>query len=123
MIPVGFLFVWFFFFFGFCFCFRDRVSLYSLGCPGAYSVDQAGLELRNLPVSVSQVLGLKVCATTARLIPIVKTGNKYIKLHSSVGSGFPLDFICKSTMFCQPYGPILRDYMLFTFIGDCTHTL
>jgi hypothetical protein len=27
---------------------------------------QAGLELRNLPASASQVLGLKACATTAR---------------------------------------------------------
>jgi hypothetical protein len=47
--------------------FRDRVSLYSLGCPGTYFVDQAGLKLRNPPVSASQVLGLKACATTARL--------------------------------------------------------
>ena len=45
--------------------FRDRVSLCSPGCPGAHSVDQAGLELRNLPASASQVLGLKECATTA----------------------------------------------------------
>jgi hypothetical protein len=44
-----------------------RVSLCSPGCPGAHSVDQAGLELRNLPVSASQVLGLKACATTAQL--------------------------------------------------------
>jgi hypothetical protein len=29
------------------------------------TVDQAGLELRNLPASVSKVLGLKACATTA----------------------------------------------------------
>jgi hypothetical protein len=36
------------------------------GCPGTHSVDQAGLELRNLPASASQVLGLKACATTAR---------------------------------------------------------
>jgi hypothetical protein len=47
--------------------FRDRVSLCSPGCPGTHSVDQAGLELRNLPASVSQVLGLQACATTARL--------------------------------------------------------
>jgi hypothetical protein len=46
--------------------FGDRVSLYSPGCPGTHSVDQAGLELRNLPASASQVLGLKACATTAR---------------------------------------------------------
>jgi hypothetical protein len=44
--------------------FRDRVSLYSPGCPGTHSVDQAGLELRNPPASVSWVLGLKECATT-----------------------------------------------------------
>jgi hypothetical protein len=48
--------------------FRDRVSLCSPGCPGTHSVDQAGLELRNLPVSASQVLKIKVCATTAQLI-------------------------------------------------------
>jgi hypothetical protein len=48
------------------FVFRDRLSLYSPGCPGTHSVDQAGLELRNLPASASQVLGLKVCTTTAR---------------------------------------------------------
>jgi hypothetical protein len=54
---VGFLFV--------ClFVFQDRVSLYSSGCPGTQFVDQAGLELRNPPASASQVLGLKVCATT-----------------------------------------------------------
>jgi hypothetical protein len=39
----------------------------SLGCPGTHSADQAGLELRNTPVSASQVLGLKACATTAPL--------------------------------------------------------
>jgi hypothetical protein len=51
----------------FCFVFRDRVSLYCLGYPGTHSVDQAGLKLRNSPVSASQVLGLKAFATTARL--------------------------------------------------------
>jgi hypothetical protein len=44
-----------------------RVSLCISGCPGSHSVDQAGLELRNPPASASQVLGLKVCATTARM--------------------------------------------------------
>jgi hypothetical protein len=48
----------------FCFAFRDRVSLCSPGCP--YSVDQAGLKLRNPPTSASQVLGLKACATTTQ---------------------------------------------------------
>lgn len=49
------------------FFFRDRVSLCSSGCPGTHFVDQTGLKLRNLPASASQVLGLKVCATTTRL--------------------------------------------------------
>jgi hypothetical protein len=44
--------------------FRDRVSLCSPCCPGTHFVDQAGLELSNLPASASRVLGLKVCATT-----------------------------------------------------------
>jgi hypothetical protein len=43
--------------------FRDRVSLYSPGCPGTHFVDQAGLELRNPPASASRVLGLKACTT------------------------------------------------------------
>jgi hypothetical protein len=47
------------------FVFQDRVSLCSPGCPGTHSVDQVGLELRNVPASASQLLGLKVCATTA----------------------------------------------------------
>jgi hypothetical protein len=38
--------------------------LSSPGCPGTHFVDQAGLELRNLPASASRVLGLKACATT-----------------------------------------------------------
>jgi hypothetical protein len=48
------------------FFFQDRVSLCSPGCPGTHSIDQAGLELRNPPASASQVLGLKVRATTAQ---------------------------------------------------------
>jgi hypothetical protein len=59
----AFLFVCLFWLVGwlalFCFilfCFQHRVSLYSPGYPGTYSVDPAGLELRNLPDSASQVL-------------------------------------------------------------------
>jgi hypothetical protein len=58
--PESFIFTrscshsFFFFFFWFWFWFlRDRVSLCSPGCPGTHSVDQAGLELRNPPVSAS----------------------------------------------------------------------
>ena len=53
----GYLFGWFWFWFWFL----RQVSLCS---PETHSVDQAGLELRNLPASASQVLGLKACATT-----------------------------------------------------------
>jgi hypothetical protein len=45
--------------------FWGRVSLCSPGCPGTHSVEQAGLELRDPPVSASHMLGLKVCAPTA----------------------------------------------------------
>jgi hypothetical protein len=38
-----------FYFFIYFFVFRDRVSLYSPGCPGTHFVDQAGLEFRNPP--------------------------------------------------------------------------
>jgi hypothetical protein len=48
--------------------FRDRISLYSPGCPGTHFVDQAGLELRNPPASASRVLGLKACATMPGLV-------------------------------------------------------
>ena len=50
----------FFFWFGLVSVFQDRVALCNPGCPGTYSVDQAGLKLRDLPASASQVLGLKV---------------------------------------------------------------
>jgi hypothetical protein len=51
----------------FCFdFFLDRVSLNRPVCPGTHLVDQAGLELRKLPASASQVLGLKACTTTPR---------------------------------------------------------
>jgi hypothetical protein len=59
--------VWFGFLFCFVFGFCDKVSLCSHGCPGTHYVDQAGLELRNLPTFASHVLGLKACATTAGL--------------------------------------------------------
>jgi hypothetical protein len=60
-------FYFFIFFLFFFFYFQDRVSLYSPGCPGTHFVAQAGLKLRNLPASASQVLGLKAWATTTQL--------------------------------------------------------
>jgi hypothetical protein len=53
--ALSIFFFCFFFVFVFVFLFRDRVSLYSPGCPGAHFVDQAGLELRNPPSSASRV--------------------------------------------------------------------
>jgi hypothetical protein len=41
-------------------------------------VDQAGLELRNPPASASPVLGLKVCATTAR--PVLFSKHMFVCL-------------------------------------------
>ena len=64
------LFLFFLIIIGVCCCcccclfvFWDLVSLCSPGCPGTDSVDQADLELRNLPATASWVLGLKACAT------------------------------------------------------------
>jgi hypothetical protein len=54
--------------------FQDRDSLYNLDCPRTHFVDQAGLELRNPPVSVSQVLGLKACASTAQPDDVLMVG-------------------------------------------------
>jgi hypothetical protein len=56
------------------------VSLYRPGCPRTHSVDQAGLELRNLPASASQVLGLKGCTTTAQLLVLIFEDNKLFKI-------------------------------------------
>jgi hypothetical protein len=66
--------------------FRDRVSLCSLGCPGTHSVDQAGLELRNLPASASRVLGLKACATTPRSLLLLQRTNSQFPLPTYGGS-------------------------------------
>jgi hypothetical protein len=45
------------------FVFKDKFSLRSPGCLGTHSVDQADLELRDLPASASRVRGLKDCTT------------------------------------------------------------
>lgn len=49
-----------------CFCFEAWVSP-ALSFLELALLDQAGLELRDSPVSASSVLGLKACATTAQL--------------------------------------------------------
>jgi hypothetical protein len=75
----------FLFCFGLVLAFRDRVSLYSPGCPGTHFVDQAGLELRNPPASASRVLELKVCATTPGVESVLSA-------HLYVGSRIELSF-------------------------------
>jgi hypothetical protein len=56
----------------FCFFFfLNRVSLCSHDCLGTCSVDQAGLELRDLPSSTSRVLGLKLCAIMPGLLEVI----------------------------------------------------
>ena len=73
----------------------EKCTLYDLeygeklnGCPGTHFVDQAGLELKNQPVSAStsQVLGLKACATTARLNTL------YLPSELAWGNTFCLSF-------------------------------
>lgn len=60
--------------------------LFSPDCPRTHSVDEAGLELRDLPAFASLVLGLKACSTTnqhvsklsglLRPTPLLKPKNK-----------------------------------------------
>jgi hypothetical protein len=64
-----------------CFVFQYRVSLCSPGCPGTHFVDQAGLELRNLPASASWVLGLKVCATTPSFPSFFRKWKKWMSVN------------------------------------------
>jgi hypothetical protein len=51
------LFGWLVGWFGFGFGFSRQGFLYNPGCSGTHSIHQAGLKLRNLPTSTSQVLG------------------------------------------------------------------
>ena len=57
-----------FFFFSFFLFSWDSLSLFILDHPGTHSVDQAVFELRDLPTSASQMLGLKVCTITIWLL-------------------------------------------------------
>jgi hypothetical protein len=61
------------------FFFCDRVSLYSPGCSGTHSMDQAGLELRGSPVSTSQVLGSKRSVPSCPATNSIFNNNKKIK--------------------------------------------
>jgi hypothetical protein len=56
----------FFLFFVCLFVFETRFLCVALAVLELTLVDQAGLELRNLPSSAFRVLGLKACATNAQ---------------------------------------------------------
>jgi hypothetical protein len=90
--------------FGFCFVFVylvgffllvfwDRVSLCSPDCPGTHSVDQTGLELRNLPASASRVLGLKACATRPSWMKVLIHVPQHISFRTSSPTPFNQVFI------------------------------
>lgn len=73
------------FFMSFRMEFWDKISLCSLGCPGIHPVDQSGFELRVPPASVTQVLGIKACATLSGQELLLKcyilstSGNQTVK--------------------------------------------
>jgi hypothetical protein len=48
---------------------NDRISLCSLGCPGKFSVDQAGLELRDLSACASRVYKNRVLSFSYKSLP------------------------------------------------------
>jgi hypothetical protein len=76
--------------------FRDRVSLYNPGCPGTHFVDQAGLELRNLPASASAYAGIKGVCHHARLIrEFLKNRNVFL-----FTSGIQKVDVMKKTVTC-----------------------
>jgi hypothetical protein len=73
------LFFGLFCFVSFLFVFPHWVSLCSPGCPGTHSVDQAGLELRDLPASAFQVLGLKA-SPIADIFCFIEIESPYVAL-------------------------------------------
>ena len=64
---------------------QDGVSLCSPGCPGTYSVDQAGLELRDMPASTFQVLRSQALGTTAWLKVLFKGIILHLDLEGNQG--------------------------------------
>jgi hypothetical protein len=93
--------------------FWDSVSLYSPGCPVTHFVDQAGLELRNLPASASRVLGLKACTTTPGCLSISNV-TKY-------SSGTILDNIYSSQ--CLWVRGLSGGYLGVSVLTNCDHNV
>jgi hypothetical protein len=88
------------------FFFWDRVSLNSPVCPGTHSVDQAALELRNLPASASQVLWLKV-SFLKRRHEICSIGNWFCSLS------------CHPDNTVSPFPPIINLFLFVLCVGWC----
>ena len=70
------------------------VSLCSPGCPGTHSVDHAGLELRNPPVSASQSVGI----TGVHHPSLAKAGFWYCHFYDP-SLGFSLAYFVLSHLF------------------------
>jgi hypothetical protein len=64
---------------GLFFVFHNRVSLCTLSCLGTHSVDETGVELRDMLAFASTVLRLKVCTITA-LFKIISFSYDFILL-------------------------------------------
>jgi len=60
------------------FFFETGFLCIALACPGTHFVDQVGLKLRNPPASASQVLGLKVCATTTHPAQVYEVTSSFL---------------------------------------------
>ena len=117
-----------------CFCcccfFGDRVSLCISGCSGTHFVDQAGLELRNLPASASWMLWLKVCATTpgfflntiihvSHTLHCVTTSRKLKSWVPVQRSQFSSQYFCSLSLHFQN----IQCSLFHTLLDLCVHTL
>jgi hypothetical protein len=69
------------------FFFRNKVSLCIPGCPKTLSIDQTRLQLRDLPASVSRVLGLKAYATTTQHLSYSSIS---VKRHHDQGNSYKI---------------------------------
>ena len=96
----------------------DRVSLCNPGCPGTHSVNWAVLEFRDLPASASQVLGLKVCTTTAQLhITILKQTHLFRGLQGILPEANRSHY--QMTLLWLNCTPYFHTYIFLTCLSAC----
>ncbi|GAB1300036.1 DNA-dependent protein kinase catalytic subunit [Apodemus speciosus] len=90
------------------------VSLCSSGYPGTHFVDQAGLELRNLPASASQVLGLQLHQGLIRIC------SKPVVLQKDAESGSENRWASEEVRTGRWKVPMYKDYVdLFQHLLGC----